>query len=100
MIKKDIVDQLYHDHGGMTRAETEQHVNMLLDILGDAINDGPVTIANFGKFRHKSRNVREVTLPDGRKKLTSGTNRIQFVPSPALKTKINADSGDNPDADT
>ena len=89
MIKKDIVEQLYADHGGMSRPETEEHVNTLLRLLKDGMDREDVTITHFGKFRHKSRKVREITLPDGNKQLSSGADRVQFVPSPALKTKIN-----------
>ena len=91
MIKKDIIDQMYADHGGMSRPETEEHVNTLLTLLKEAMDKGDVTITHFGRFRHKERKVREVTLPSGKKILTHATERIQFIPGPALKTKINGE---------
>ncbi|MDJ0835602.1 MAG: HU family DNA-binding protein [Acidobacteriota bacterium] len=92
MIKKDIVEQLHEEHGGMTLPETEEHVNTLLELLKDAMDREDVTITHFGKFRHKHRKVREIILPSGKKQLTNATDRIQFLPSPALKTKINSES--------
>jgi len=89
VIKKDIVDTLHGEHGGMSLQETDHHVNALLGLLGEAIQWEPVTIANFGKFRQKERKVREIRMPDGTPKLTSGADRIQFIPSQALKTQLN-----------
>lgn len=92
MIKKDIVDRLYESHGGMTFDEAEEYTNEILDILrtGMLSEDG-VTVAGFGRFRHKERAVREVTMPNGEKKLSASGTRIQFLPSPALKAYINSD---------
>ncbi len=89
MIKKDIVDALHAEHGGMSLAETEAHVNALLAILGEAMQWESVTIANFGKFQSKRRTVREIRMPDGTRKLTTGAEKVVFIPSQALKTRLN-----------
>lgn len=93
MIKKDIAVYLHERHGGMTLEEAERHTNTLLDLLAKAIMaEETVTITGFGRFRHKQRTVREIHLPNGETKLSSGGTRVQFLPSPKLKNTINGGS--------
>jgi len=89
VIKKDIAETLYEEHGGMSRAETAANLDTLLAILSEAMEEGEVKITNFGKFRPRARTVREINLPDGRPVLTSGDEKIQFLPAPALKHHLN-----------
>lgn len=92
VIKKDIVEYIYQHHGGMTREEVEEYTDQLLDLLGDAIHEDPsVTITHFGRFKHKTRSVREVIMPSGDKVLSASGERIQFLPSPQLKTRLNSE---------
>jgi nucleoid DNA-binding protein len=91
VIKKEIAAYLYERHGGMTLDEAERNTNILFDMLGEAIvAEESVTITGFGRFKHKQRSVREVHLPNGERKLSAGGERIQFLPSPKLKTLINS----------
>ena len=91
MIKKDIVEDIYQDHGGFTRAEAEEYTNVILKLLQEGIREyGSVTITGFGKFRQKQKPIREVTLPDGSKTMTHGGERVQFLPGNKLKARINA----------
>ena len=91
MIKSDIAAFIYERHGGMTRAEAEALTDDLLTLLKQSTaGPEPLTITRFGKFRQKPRSVREVVMPDGRKRLTSSVSRLQFLPSPALKTALNS----------
>ena len=95
MIKKDIAEDIYQDHGGFTRAEAEEYTNLILELLQDGIReDGSVTIAGFGKFHHKQKPIREVILPNGQKTVTKGGERIQFLPGNKLKARINARKDD------
>ena len=89
MIKKDIAEVLYEEHGGMSRAETAANLDALLAILAEAMQDGEVQITHFGKFKPRSRSVREINLPDGRPVLTRGDDRVQFLPAAALKHRLN-----------
>lgn len=92
MIKKEIAQSLYDQHGGMTIAEAETHTQTLLDLISEALQNGEsVNIANFGKFHLKKKKVREVTLPNGKTMLSNAGDRIQFLPSPKLKAYINAE---------
>lgn len=91
MIKKEIAKELHELHGGMTLAESEQHVNTLLDIMKEAFVAGdPLTITHFGKFKQKKKVVRDVQLPSGKQVMSSAGYRVQFLPSPKLKAKVNA----------
>ena len=90
MIKKDIAEELYQTHGGMTRNESEGFTQDLIDLLGQAlVREETVTITHFGKFYHKQRPVREVIMPNGKQQLTNAGTRICFQASPALKTFLN-----------
>ena len=92
MIKKDIINYLYDHHGGITRDEADRYTNTLLEILQDAmVENDNVTISGFGRFRHKRRTSREVVMPNGERRRTSEGERIQFLPSPKLKSFINSD---------
>ena len=91
MIKKDIARILYERHGGITFQEAEDYVNQLIELMKEATEeDQDLTITHFGKFRHKSKTVREIQLPSGAKQLTHSGTRLQFIPSAKLKTRINA----------
>jgi len=96
MIKKDIVSYLQNRHGGMTRAEVEQHTETLLDLLVEATRakEG-LTVTHFGKFYRKHRVVREVVLPHGGRTLSGSGERTVFLPSPTLKTFVNASGDEN-----
>ena len=96
MIKNDIVADLKEHHGAMTRSEVEQHTETLLTLLSEAITaQESLTITHFGKFQRKRRTVREVVLPNGKRVLSGAGERTVFLPSPALKTFINAGSDGN-----
>ncbi len=91
MIKQDIVRHLHEIHGGLTMEEAEHYTDTLINLLKEAMStESTLTIAGFGRFRHKRRSVREVVMPDGEHRLTTGGERIQFLPSPRLKAFINA----------
>ena len=91
MIKKDIIDYLHENHGGLTLEEVEGYTNVLMDLLKESIAARPgLTVKGFGKFRHKQKPVREVILPNGERLHTSGGERIQFLPSPGLKAYLNS----------
>ena len=92
MIKKDLVFQLYQDHGGMPVNEVEAMTNSLLNLMTEILERRePLTITHFGKFQYKKRRVREITLPNGKKQLSSSSDRLQFLPSTGLKNAINSD---------
>lgn len=95
MIKKDIARWLYERHGGLSLEETRDYTNILVDLLKDAVLENPqVTITHFGKFKHKTKAGREIALPNGDVLRTPPSKRIQFLPSPALKTYLNTDPGE------
>ena len=91
MIKKDVIRQIHQAHGGLSLKEIERHTQSLLALLERVIDAEPLTISGFGRFQHKKRSVREIKMPDGRRALTDSTQKVQFLPSPALKTYLNND---------
>lgn len=92
MIKKDIVQYIYQRHGRHTLAEVEHYTDELFEVLQKTMQEeDSLTITHFGRFRHKDRRVREVTMPNGEKVLTSSLERLQFLPSPVLKTYVNSE---------
>ena len=91
MIKQDIVAAIAHEHGGMSVRETQEHLEALLAILKDTLSRSEgVAITHFGRFQIKSKPERQITMPNGSKALSSG-NKIQFLPAPSLKRKLNGD---------
>lgn len=91
MIKRDIARLLYERHGGLSLEETKDYTSILIDLLKDSVLEHPeVTVTHFGKFRHKNKSGREIALPTGEILRTPPSKRVQFLPSPALKTFLNA----------
>lgn len=92
MIKNGLIEGLYRRHGGVTRKESELYINTMLELMRAQLEAGEnVSIAKFGTFRHKHRNVRKIVLPSGEEQETTGEPRVQFLPSPAMKAFINDD---------
>ena len=76
----------------MSQAEAEAHLKTLVAIIAEVFDGGEdLLITHFGRFRHKCRRERVITLPDGVHKAKTGGSRVQFLPSPSLKTRLNGD---------
>lgn len=90
MIKRDLIEHIYRLHGGLSRSEVKQNVEILLDeIRRGVVAHGSLVISGFGTFKLKGRPAREVILPDGQKRRTSPEPRIRFYPARNLKAALN-----------
>ena len=90
LIKKDLVEAIHTAHVGMSLAEAHHYVTELLSLLTEAFERGErVTIKDFGSFRRKQLVSRTIQLPDGTATQSRSGEKIQFIPAPALKTKVN-----------
>ena len=100
MIKKDIARWLYERHGGLSLEETREYTSQLVALLKETVEENEqLTLTHFGKFRHKSKAGREIALPNGDMLRTPPGTRIQFLPSPALKTYLNSEEPDDWDTE-
>lgn len=90
LIKGDLIERVYRQHGGISRSEAKSYVETLLGIMIGAMERGErITVKDFGSFRVVARRRRRVKLPDGSWSLTRGLSGIRFLPAPALKKAIN-----------
>ena len=93
MIKRDLIEQIYLKHGGMSRKEVQQNVDLLLqEIRRGVVKHGSLVISGFGTFKIQNRPSREIILPNGQTKQTTTTPRISFFPSRKLKAALNEES--------
>ena len=94
MIKRDLIEQIYLKHGGMSRKEVQQNVDLLLqEIRRSVVTHGALVISGFGTFKIQDRPSREVILPNGQTKQTTTKPKISFFPSRKLKAALNEESG-------
>ena len=51
LTKADLIDAVYHRHGGLTKAEASEIVEAIFATVKTTLGDGrPVRIKNFGNF--------------------------------------------------
>ena len=95
MIKRDLIEEIYLKHGGMSREEVKQNVELLLEeIKRGVVKHGSLVISGFGTFRLKSRPARDVKLPNGQSQQSTAQARIRFFPSRNLKNTLNSKAQD------
>lgn len=91
--KRDLADELFAKHGGLTREEVDRAVDLLVQAMGRTLRDGaPLKVSGFGSFKKVAKKVRLVQLPSG-DLVHSGGWRVKFVPAKALKFRVNGDDG-------
>ncbi len=88
MNKNDISKKVYEAHGGISYAEAQKIVDLILDKIKDRLAHGEkVLISGFGCFTVMKRKDKKGVNPQTGKPVTiPGRNSIKFKPSKYLKT--------------
>lgn len=88
MNKNDISKKVYEAHGGLSYADAQKAVDLILETIKKRLSRGEkVLISGFGCFsviRRKEK--RGVNPRTGEPVLISGRNSVKFKPSKYLKT--------------
>jgi DNA-binding protein HU-beta len=88
MNKNDISKKVYEAHGGLSYADAQKTVDLILDSIKDRLSKGEkVLISGFGCFNViKKKDKKGVNPQTGEPVLIPGRNAIKFKPSKYLKT--------------
>ena len=89
---KDLKYNVFKNTEGYTRQETDQIVDLFLDLLVSAIDSGErVTIRNFGAFYLSERpGYYTTSVKDPTKQMyIKPTTSVKFAPSKKLKDLVN-----------
>lgn len=94
LTKADLVQQVYKNHEGLTKAQATDSVEAFLRISKNSlINGSDLLLSGFGKFNVKSKNARRGRNPQTGSELTLDARRVvTFKPSGILRDKINTSS--------
>jgi nucleoid DNA-binding protein len=88
MNKNDISKKVYETHGGLSYADSQKIVDLILEtIKGRLAHKEKVLITGFGCFSVMRRKDKKGVNPQtGEPVIISGRNAIKFKPSKYLKT--------------
>jgi len=88
MNKNDISKKVYDAHGGISYAEAQKIVDLILEIVKKRLARGEkVLISGFGCFRLMKRKDKKGVNPQtGKPVLIRGRNSVKFKPSKYLKS--------------
>ncbi len=88
MNKNDISKKVYEAHGGISYAEAQKIVDLILEIIKGRLSRGEkVLISGFGCFSVMRRKDKKGVNPQtGKPVIIPGRNAIKFKPSKYLKT--------------
>lgn len=88
MNKDDISKKVYEAHGGLSYADAQKTVDLILDTIKKRLSGGEkVLISGFGCFSViKKKDKKGVNPQTGEPLLISGRNSIKFKPSKYLKS--------------
>jgi nucleoid DNA-binding protein len=88
MNKNDISKKVYETHGGLSYADSQKVVDLILEtIKGRLVRKEKVLITGFGCFSVMRRKDKKGVNPQtGEPVIISGRNAIKFKPSKYLKT--------------
>ena len=91
LTKADLVQQVYKNHGILTKAQASDSVESFLKISKDSLIDGSdLLLSGFGKFNVINKKARRGRNPQTGSELTLDARRvITFKPSGILRDKIN-----------
>jgi len=86
--KNDLSKAVYDVHGGMSQADAQKVVDLILDIIKRRLIGGEkVLISGFGCFRVVRRRDRKGVNPQtGSPIVIRGRNAVSFKPSKYLKS--------------
>lgn len=87
LTKADLIDVVYHRHGGLTRDEAAEIVDKIFMTVKSTLGDGrAVRIQNFGAFEVQDRKGRMGVNPaSGEKMFIPPHKGLTFRPSKRLK---------------
>jgi DNA-binding protein HU-beta len=88
MNKNDISKKVYEAHGGLSYADAQKTVDLMLEIIKKRLSRGEkVLISGFGCFTVvKRRDKKGVNPRTGDPVIVPGRNAIKFKPSKYLKS--------------
>jgi len=88
MNKNDICKRVYDVHGGMSYADTQKIVDLILEIIKRRISRGEkILLSGFGSFIVKKRKDKQGVNPQtGERIHILGKNAVKFKPSRHLKS--------------
>jgi DNA-binding protein HU-beta len=88
MNKNDISKKVYEAHGGISYAEAQKIVDLILEIVKQRLSQGEkVLLSGFGCFRvMKRREKRGINPQTGAPVVIAGRNFVKFKPSKFLKS--------------
>jgi nucleoid DNA-binding protein len=88
MNKNDISKKVYEAHGGLSYADAQKTVDLILDTIKKRLSGGEkVLISGFGCFSVvKKKDKKGVNPQTGEPVLIPGRNSIKFKPSKYLKS--------------
>jgi DNA-binding protein HU-beta len=88
MNKNDISKKVYETHGGLSYAESQKIVDLILEIIKGRLARGEkVLITGFGCFSVMKRKDKKGVNPQtGKPVMIPGRNAVKFKPSKYLKT--------------
>ena len=92
MTRIELANAVYERHGGISRREAREIVQVILDIMRDRLAAGErVEIPGFGSFEVRWAPPRTGRHPvTGRRFQVSGRRSLVFRPSRLLKRDLNA----------
>jgi len=88
MNKNDISKKVYETHGGLSYADSQKIVDLILEtIKGRLVRGEKVLITGFGCFSVMKRKDKKGVNPQtGEPVMIPGRNAVKFKPSKYLKT--------------
>jgi DNA-binding protein HU-beta len=88
MNKNDISKKVYEAHGGVSSADAQKIVDLILEIVKGRLSQGEkVLISGFGCFTVvRRKDKRGVNPQTGEPVIIPGRNSIKFKPSKYLKS--------------
>lgn len=91
LTKADLIDVVYHRHGGLTRDEAAEIVDTIFLTVKSTLGDGrAVRIQNFGAFEVQDRKGRMGVNPSSGEKMFIPPHKgLSFRPSKRLKKATN-----------
>lgn len=92
MTRSELVEAVYRRHGGISRQEAQELLNLILNLIKSHLAAGQrVEIAGFGCFEVAARGARVRRHPvTGRRVRVSGPRDLVFRPSRVLARSLNA----------
>jgi len=91
LTKADLVQEVYKNHEGLTKAQSSEAVETILRIAKDCLIDGSdLLLSGFGKFNVKNKNQRKGRNPQTGETLILDPRRVvTFSPSGILRDRVN-----------